>query len=252
MTGQNIASFLKQLRKTSGLSANEVVARLKNHNIGISSKTLYGYESGLSMLNADVFVALCRIYKCDNPMDIFGTPSISPSEQDIIEKYRFISEHSPKGTETVNYILNREYEMAEQIKEWQDKESNASYVEEENIIYLPELYSRFSAGTGQYSTDSGYEMTAVPRNPLTSQATSIATISGDSMEPEYQNGDKVLVKTTPDIEIGEIGVWSINNELYIKAKGDGELISLNPDYDNIAIKENDSTYCIGKVLGKLD
>jgi len=80
VTKQVIANFLKQLRKTSGLSANDVVEKLKNYNIDISAKTLYGYESGLSMLNADAFVSLCRIYKCDNPMDMFGIPSIKPEE----------------------------------------------------------------------------------------------------------------------------------------------------------------------------
>lgn len=105
MAKQIIANFLKQLRKTSGLSANEVVTKLQSYNIDISAKTLYGYESGLSMLNADAFVALCRIYKCDNPMDIFGTPSIKSNEIDLIEKYRTLD---PFGQETVNYILNSE------------------------------------------------------------------------------------------------------------------------------------------------
>ncbi len=40
------------------------------------------------MLNADAFVALCRVYKCDNPMDIFDTPSINPNEINLIEKHR--------------------------------------------------------------------------------------------------------------------------------------------------------------------
>ena len=54
----NIASVLKQLRKTSNYSAVEVIKRLKKYEIDISAKTLYGYESGLSMPNANVFVAL--------------------------------------------------------------------------------------------------------------------------------------------------------------------------------------------------
>lgn len=215
-----------------------------------------GYE-GLKLATvrklADFFDTTLDYWFLDEIIDeTYGKSSgfeVSYDEMKHIEKYRSLDSF---GQETVSYILNRELERTVQLKERQDKNSIASKMEEEQVIYLPELYSRFSAGTGQYSTDSGYEMTQVPRNALTSQATSIATISGDSMEPEYQNGDRVLIKTMPDIELGEIGVWSINNELYIKAKGDRELISLNPDYDNIEIKENDSAYCIGKVLGKLD
>ena len=43
---QTISGFLKQLRKTSGFSANEVVKELQKYDIDISAKTLYGYEIG--------------------------------------------------------------------------------------------------------------------------------------------------------------------------------------------------------------
>lgn len=114
MTEQTIAGFLKQLRKTSGLSANMVVNNLKSYGIEISAKTLYGYESGLSMLNADVFVALCRIYKCDNPMELFGNMSITSKEYEHIEKYRSLD---TLGRETVNTVLDCEFERVNTIKE---------------------------------------------------------------------------------------------------------------------------------------
>ena len=101
MTEHSIANFLKQLRKTSGYSANEVAEKLKSYNIDISSKTLYGYESGLSMLNADVFVALCKIYKCENPMDIFDSPSLKADELSLIEKYRSLDSTGQKHVDTV-------------------------------------------------------------------------------------------------------------------------------------------------------
>ncbi len=104
-----IANFLKQLRKTSGLSVDEVIKGLQKYNITISAKTLYGYEGGTSMLNADVFVALCRIYKCDNPMDLFGNTSIKPYEVNIIEKYRALDPH---GKEMVDFTLQKEWERS--------------------------------------------------------------------------------------------------------------------------------------------
>lgn len=120
----NIASVLKQLRKTSGCSANKVIEYLKDYKIEISAKTLYGYESGLSMPNADIFVALCKIYKCENPLDIFGNTSIKANEFSIIEKYRLIEQYSYKGKESVDYILNREYELAKEISKKQSVKDN--------------------------------------------------------------------------------------------------------------------------------
>lgn len=58
-----IATILKQLRKSSRLSVKQASIQLKQYGIDIASKTLYGYESGISMPNADVFVALCKIYQ---------------------------------------------------------------------------------------------------------------------------------------------------------------------------------------------
>ena len=41
----NISSVLKQLRKISGYSANDTIEKLKEFNIDISIKTLYGCTS---------------------------------------------------------------------------------------------------------------------------------------------------------------------------------------------------------------
>ena len=72
------------------------------------------------------------------------------------------------------------------------------------------------------------------------------------MEPMFSVGDKVLVKIQPDIEPGEIGIFIVANEGYIKKKGDHELISINPEYDNIPINEYTDYRCFGKVLGKAE
>lgn len=118
MANQSISSLLKQLRKTSSFSANDVVNRLKEYDIDISAKTLYGYESGLSMPNADTFIALCKIYRCDNPLDIFGGSAIKPSEQSLLEQYRLLDDH---GKEMVDIVLKKEYERSVALADQKSK-----------------------------------------------------------------------------------------------------------------------------------
>ncbi|MCD7882485.1 MAG: hypothetical protein LUI87_02085 [Lachnospiraceae bacterium] len=125
MSKQNIANCLKQLRKTSAYSANEIVEMLTEYDINISAKTLYGYESGLSMPNADVFVALCRIYKCDNPMDIFGGISLSSPEVALIEKYRSLDQVGRKHVDTV---IQWESDRVEQIASLESQINSESFV----------------------------------------------------------------------------------------------------------------------------
>ena len=247
MTEHSIANFLKQLRKTSGLSANEVVVLLKDYGIEISAKTLYGYESGLSMLNANVFVALCRIYKCDNPMEIFGTPSISSSEIELVEKYRSLD---PYGQETVNYILERESTRVSALdkKDFRIKELEAinALPPAPRRIYTY-LHKIAAAGVGFYFDDIP---TDTIEAPYRENADFIVGVNGDSMEPTYSNGDLVYVEKCQIVEPGEIGIFMVNSECFIKEAGHDELISHNPKYKPIPGTEH--IICVGRVLGKVN
>ena len=87
---------------------------------------------------------------------------------------------------------------------------------------------------------------------ITERADFILTVSGRSMEPEFYDGDKVLVRKQPDVYIGEIGIFTVNDNGYIKKKGSNRLISINKDYKDIYITESDYFACNGLVIGKLD
>ncbi|GFI49993.1 LexA repressor [Lachnospiraceae bacterium] len=70
------------------------------------------------------------------------------------------------------------------------------------------------------------------------------------MEPDYYDGDIVLVSQKAELSHGDVGIFIINNDAYIKEYGETELISRNPDADNIIISEYDNIVCMGKVVGK--
>lgn len=233
MTNQSISSLLKQLRKTSAFSANDVVNRLKEYDIDISAKTLYGYESGLSMPNADTFIALCKIYKCDNPLDIFGSSTINPSEQSLLEKYRDLDDH---GKELVDLVLEKEHDRC--IESINEKPAALRI-----YTYMQKIAA---AGNGFYFDDIPTETIEAP---YMEGADFIIGVSGDSMEPTYSDGDLVYVEKRQIIHSGEIGIFMIHNECYIKEVTDEGLKSHNPKYK--IIPGDESIQCIGKVLGKV-
>lgn len=249
MEKTRISTFLKQLRKTSGLSANDVVKKLQDHGIDISPKTLYGYESGISMLNADVFVSLCRIYKCDNPMDLFGTLALSASEHSLIENYRNLDDF---GRKTVDISLSRE---AERIAQLQAKQEHIDALESEQqkvskIIQSIRIYTYFGriacAGSGFYFDDIPTETIEAPDMG----GDFIIGVNGDSMEPDYHDGDKLYVKKTEHISHGDVGIFTIGNECFLKEYGEEGLISRNRDYGDIPGTED--VRLIGKVIGKVE
>lgn len=49
-----------------------------------------------------------------------------------------------------------------------------------------------------------------------SSADFMIEVRGDSMQPKFSDGDRVLVKSSESIYEGEIGVFILNNESYIK------------------------------------
>lgn len=107
----NIALMLRQLRKTSHMTAKEAASQLKQYDMDIAPKTIYGYESGLSMPNADVFTALCNIYHCKNAAENvrFHAEDIPFNENELSFLYDFQALDT-FGQDIVRQVLEHEKE----------------------------------------------------------------------------------------------------------------------------------------------
>jgi SOS-response transcriptional repressor LexA/DNA-binding XRE family transcriptional regulator len=113
---------------------------------------------------------------------------------------------------------------------------------------IPLFCQPASAGTGVYLDDNEAEMMDILDIPEYRQANMAIRVNGDSMIPEYNDGDVVLVSQRPSVEIGEIGIFIHNGEGYIKKLEKDGLVSLNPKYATIKVSELDSFKTVGKVL----
>ena len=87
---------------------------------------------------------------------------------------------------------------------------------------------------------------------LTYRADCVFTVNGDSMEPDYPDGCMVLVKRISDsgeLTPGDIGVFMIDNETYIKEYREDGLHSLNPAYPVMRFSDFEHVYLIGRIIG---
>lgn len=249
MNEKSFGTTLRALRESKKMSVKTVIEELKKYGQDITDKTLYSYENDKRAASADMLIALCQIYNCNNILETFAgiEPDYSipdDSEWKLIEKYRFISEHSPEGIETVNYILNREYRVAEQIRDSTESSS------ESNIRYIQRYPRVASAGTGQVVfEDMPVDRIGIPDIPKYKRVSYAIEVNGNSMEPLYHDEDILLVEPTCQIDVGEIGIFIVGNEAYVKKLGEAELISLNKGYDNIPLTEDSK--CMGRVVDKL-
>lgn len=116
---------------------------------------------------------------------------------------------------------------------------------------LPYYTIGASAGNGNFLATNDYILIEADEY-VPQEANYALCVKGDSMEPKYKNGQMIYVKTQKSVENGEIGIFCLNNDVYVKKfeceNGKCMLISLNPAYDPIKINDSDEIMCFGKVL----
>lgn len=171
---------------------------------------------------------------------VVNSNSITVNELNYIKKYRALDEH---GKDMVDTVLQKEYERrTEHAKE---------FIMLQPPLLVPYYGHVASAGTGQYVFDDiPPEMIEIENEMDNMQVDFAIGVNGDSMEPTYHDGDTLLIKKQSDINIGEIGIFMIGGEAFVKELGDGVLISHNKKYSDIKIKKD--IICMGKVIGKYE
>ena len=236
----SIGSRLKLRREELGLTQTEL-AKL----VGVSKGSIGNYESEISSPNENILIKLFSALDCDANYlyhdDINkSNDSISNTELQHIKKYRALDEH---GKKIVDFVLNEEYDRS--------TEQDEGELIQTNCIVLTMYEDAVSAGTGEYLNDGRCVEVTVDETPLTERADFILRVSGDSMEPTYYDGDKVLVQNAVELNVGEIGIFVLNGQGYIKEYRPEGLFSHNKKYGIIKINENDRCEVVGRVIGKI-
>lgn len=142
--------------------------------------------------------------------------------------------------------------LEKQLLEQNEEETKINEVSEVIQLYVYDYYDHAaSAGTGQYLNDVRVEQIELP---IDVDADFVIPIKGDSMEPDYHDGDLVFIQTSVDLNNGVIGVFNYNGEAYIKQlvidTEQAYLHSLNPKYKDMPITPETDFRIIGEVVGR--
>lgn len=211
--------------------------------------------------------------------DIFGVTlrAWQTYEQGVSEpKYEVLCKIADFFNVTLDYLLGREKPKPKKMtlsdaeleaalleayrtfpedvrRDFLDHIRNAVLAERGDIRLITKRFisGMVSAGFGDILNDyENSETVLVPLTEESRRADFVLRVHGDSMEPEFSDGDYVLVKHQDAIDPGEIGIFALNGEGYIKKLGNNALISLNEKYPEIPVTPEDTSTCFGKVLGK--
>ena len=151
------------------------------------------------------------------------------------------------NTDNKKIVLRTSEELLESQNE---EETKINEVSEAIQFYNYDYYDHpASAGTGQYLNDVRVERIELP---VDVDADFVIPIKGDSMEPDYHDGDLVFIQTSVDLNDGVIGVFNYNGDAYIKQlvidKEQAYLHSLNPAYKDMPITPETDFRIIGEVV----
>ena len=231
---------IKERRKESGVPVEDIAKALN-----VSVATVYRYENGeIEKVPGSMLEPLAEILRTtpaylmgwDEPTEQQATTdhSLTSKEQQIGHAYGRAPEPIQNATERLlePYISP----MAEVLRSLpRIVESEVEDERREMQLYaLPA-----SAGSGIFLDGEDFDVVEVG-DEVPYNASYGVRISGRSMEPDYPNGHIAWVKMSPSVEVGRVGVFVYEGDGYIKEKGIGELISLNPDYENVKLpREND-------------
>ena len=211
--------------------------------IGVTGNAISNWENGRGRPDINLLPDICRALNV-TMYDLFDMedPGIrySAGEQIFLDQYKQLSPgHRMAVDQMVDTLLK--VQIAESVP----------------LIRRLTFYQKsLAAGVGDPSEidDEGQPIFLYASREV-DRADCVFTVNGDSMEPEYHNGDMVLVSRipdAPDLQLGEVGAFIVGNETYIKVYREEGLESLNPKYPIMHFHDAESVYLIGRVTGILD
>lgn len=195
LIGEKIAAA----RRLRGLSLNAFSQLLGRYGLSIQRQGLGKWESGDAVPNGYQLLAVCHALEIEDGLAYFtgqapealnaaGLQKLCAYKQDLIASGRY---------------------KPEQIAE-----TKITYIE------MPVSTLSAAAGTGTFLDEENFDLMRFPAASVPAGAEFGIRVRGDSMEPVYQDGQIVWVKTCNSLRPGEVGIFMYDGNGYIKVYGE--------------------------------
>ena len=232
----------KQIREDNGLTQKECADKF-----GLTLRAWQSYEQGVSEPKYEV---LCRIADEFNVStdyllgrtEIKAMAGTTPAEQlDVSAVEKRIIERYTQLDENMRAVC---VEVFRQL-------TGAAFPGENEkpdiIVYSRMHRMKASAGAGyDLDNEDNWRDIRIYDCPEAETADFAVEVDGDSMEPDYHDGEIVFIRLADEVPVGAVGLFIHEGKGYIKERGEKCLISRNPEYENICGECKTVGLAIGK------
>lgn len=228
-----VGERIKKRRKELGYNADYLA-----EHTGLSRSTIFRYEKGeIEKISSEVLAKFAKVLST-SPEKLMGWQEDQVIGQ-LVEVSKSLSIDQQKE------VLQFAQRKLEQIQQKASKEIVFTPSTKRPVLYEVKGVSEVAAGLGFAYDDADYYTVWTDEKPPIHD---IATmISGDSMEPEFSNGEMLYLRDRQKTSFkGELAVVVLEDRTYFKKvflKGRKlQLFSLNPLYEPIEILLNENTH----------
>lgn len=242
----DLGPSIAALRKSLNMQQQACCSELEHYGTRMTSAALSRWENGSNLPGCYQLLALSHALSQEGRVDRF---SASADSQDPALQ---LSEHA--GRALSDFLVHRDAKETARRRR--------------SLVPFPLADNYASAGTGYPLDEDSFSSILLPAGSIPERAAFVVRISGDSMEPRFHDGQLVFVEKTAHLYDGEIGVFSLDGEGYIKQyreslvspeedddfAEDGmmcrkvSLVSCNPRYTPIRVSSGAYFMVLGRVL----
>ena len=243
----SFSTQVKDIKKAKDITT-ETLARLSGVPFSTLNKILSNDDADpkISVVKAVAHALECPISYLIDGSGESVSETMSDSERTLIRNYRNLDDY---GRDLVDTVMRMECERAEAGEKLR-RSAVVLQRDGERHRVIPLFDMPVSAGRGVFLESDASEDLRIKVTRTSSQADFALRITGNSMEPEFRDGDLLLVKKQSELEQGELGIFIGDGAGYFKRFMGDVLHSLNPDYKDIPISSFSEFRCCGKVIGR--
>lgn len=190
-----IGKQIAAARQQRGLSLSAFSTLLGEYGLSIQRQGLGKWESGDAVPSAYQLLAVCHALDIEDGISYFTGTVPEALNADGLQKLQ---------TYKQDLIASGRYEPAPA------PEPAITYIE------MPVSTLSAAAGTGMFLDEENFDLMRFPASTVPAGAEFGIRVRGDSMEPVYQDGQIVWVKTCKTLHPGEVGIFMYDGNGYIK------------------------------------